>query len=405
MNICKFLIAENRLVDLYKLARFTYRVGEPIMNDTQYEVVNKAVIDNNLSDLHKQTYDDDEIPYELLNEFKLNNLIYKNNESREKYLQYLDGEKSLSIRSVETYKDAYEFFMNSRGVEKIISTKVNGINTKSLYVAEEDSKLAISMSRGRKGNGFDLTKNISRVIPVKLQNAEYDVTVFCEAYVENSKLAIVSEGQKDTLVTERSGAISMLRRDYPDSAYNHLKVLAFNAEGLSNKISRTLEILKDNNFEVVPYRVIGGDEVPTDYSEFCIWIKSLMDTLYKEQVDREIPADGLVVQINDLNFDDNVKAQYSDRNVALKFEHWSYKYYKGIVKKIIIEQKAVNCSIRLEIHPIKTEDNCQARFVNAHSLGILVSEGIVEGSEIYFERNSGAINILLYGQKLKQLLG
>ena len=101
----------------------------------------------------------------------------------------------------------------------------------------------------------------------------------------------------------------------------------------------------------------------------------------------------------------NQKNQYSDRQLALKFEQWSFKCYKGIVKSIIWEQKRVYASCRLQIETMQTDDGCSADFINCFNFSILVNNDIHVGSEIYYVRNSDAVNILVYGDKLKELLG
>lgn len=57
-------------------------------------------------------------------------------------------------------------------------------------------------------------------------------------------------------------------------------------------------------------------------------------------------------------------------------------------------------SCRVKIKPIKTADSCSAEYINVFNPSILISQGINVGSEIEFERNSGAVNILLYGKRL-----
>ena len=53
---------------------------------------------------------------------------------------------------------------------------------------------------------------------------------------------------------------------------------------------------------------------------------------------------------------------------------------------------------------MKTSDGCDAKIVNVHNPRILIDNGYKVGSEIYYERQSGTINTLLYGDKLKKIL-
>ena len=115
---------------------------------------------------------------------------------------------------------------------------------------------------------------------------------------------------------------------------------------------------------------------------------------------QHIPSDGLVLEINDLNYIAPVHNQYSDRNIAIKLNHWKFNKYTGVVTDIIIEQQKVKASCRVTIEPILTDDGCSARVINVYNPRVLITENINIGSKIEFERNSGAINSLLYGKRL-----
>lgn len=129
----------------------------------------------------------------------------------------------------------------------------------------------------------------------------------------------------------------------------------------------------------------------------------MLDYFYERN--RGIPSDGVVLEVNDLKFTGHQTAQYSTRQLALKFEHWSFKLYKGIVREIIWEQQRVYASCRLRIEKMQTDDGCSAEFINCYNFSILAMEGITIGSEVYYVRNSQAVNVLVYGTDLDRLLG
>ncbi len=89
-NIVKTLVEQNRFDSLFILARFMYRVGSPIINDSKYNMIeNKFLETGYLKEYTSRTYDDDPIPYKLLREFNLENYIPKDLVSS-KYIEHFD---------------------------------------------------------------------------------------------------------------------------------------------------------------------------------------------------------------------------------------------------------------------------------------------------------------------------
>ena len=65
------ILASKRLGDIFILARYFYRIGEPIISDQVYEKIVAAVKHfrpENLVAYLDRTYDDDPVPIELLKE-------------------------------------------------------------------------------------------------------------------------------------------------------------------------------------------------------------------------------------------------------------------------------------------------------------------------------------------------
>lgn len=402
------LIDAGRIEDLYKLARFTYRVGEPIISDSDYEFVDSYIKESQLLiDYVYRSYDDDPIPMKLIDEFKLNYLLPSFSKTSEQYADFLDGEKSLSIRPIDNYREAYNYCMGTKNYVKTLSIKINGVNIKGVVSRENDEKNLtpkVFKTRGRNGESFDVTRNMCRVFN---NSANLDVDLLYitgESYVRQDAIGSLVSPSGIQITVPRSGAMSMLRTDYKDEDYKCLKYKIFRCEGLSGSNYDNLQILKDVGYDVVPMIRIEPSEIPSEYDQFCIWMKEKMDYFYDICEKESIQADGLVFDVDDVNFDGLINGQYSDKNIALKFEYWSHKYYIGTVKEIVIEQQAVNCSVVLQIEPLKLDDGSTARRVNLHSLGILLSEKIGVGSKVYFKRHSEVYNVLVYGQELKELL-
>ena len=402
------LVESERIVDLYKLARFCYRVGEDLIDDAAYEMVEGIIKSGNLSPLVNQTYDDDDVPYDLLEEFNLTHLVYSGEqEGMSEYEQVLSSDKSMSIKALDNYEDVFDFFNSVRGNDLFVSAKVNGCSSRSVY-KDEDYK--VTMTRGRKENSrpINITRNASRVVPSKLKSSIEDSVkvVYGEFAVDDDKYELIPRIKGgNPFTSSRMAALSILRVDVPNEWYNSLKLYAFNADGLSDTLEGTFLELKNSGFSTPPGFLVKAEEVPEDFEEFRIWLKDrVLTPLYLECKDKNIPTDGVVVEVNDRTYVGTINNQYVSKNCALKLEYWSHKYYMGIVKNIIIEQQAVNASVVIEIEPIKTEDNVVARRVQTYNLSYLVDNNICIGAPVYFIRNSEAISVLLTGKALDEAL-
>lgn len=391
------LLDNNRFTDLYILARFMYRVGESILDNKQYDELERVLVSNKVLDVYtSRTYDDDPIPYELIKEFGLTQYI-PNLGSTSKYSDYLNAEKSLSIQPLISYKEIYKFVMEKKQ-DFIFMLKIDGINNKSLFINDH---LELAMTRGRSGDGFDITKNLSRIIPTTLSTGLEEVKVFSETFVYEELLELLRKKYgKDKYKTPKSSAISMLRVAHDDNDYSAMESLAFNIEGVPGLQTKEeqLKYIKELGFNTVPYLVAKWEEVPQVFEEFVEWLEIICDRFFKET--GVFPSDGLVLDVNNLNYEDSINNQYSNRNIAIKLSHWSFDRYRGIVEEILIEQQRVKCSCRARIKPVGTSDGCTATLVNLHNPRIILENNIKIGSTIIFERNSGAINSLVYGNKL-----
>ena len=269
----------GRLGDIYVLARYFYRIGNPIMQDSVYEKYVAWVKANpkGLEDYLQRTYDDDPIPYALLQELGVPVEEPSTQMSQKKWelVQYLNEEKSLSIDSVTEYKEAFAFFNSYRIQQKdlMASLKMDGVNAKSLYL---DGKRELSLSRGRNGNSFDFTQTIAPVLPYSLTKAPTELKVYTECYVDYDYLSeLKRKYDKDKYKMAKSAAISLLRVQHQPEDYKHLHAVVINVEGLGMPtMEETFRYMQDAGFEVPEYKLIRYQEIPERFEEFCNWLKS-----------------------------------------------------------------------------------------------------------------------------------
>lgn len=400
------LIDKQEYIPVYMLARYYYRIGKPIISDAFYDEIEQKLKSIDafkplLEPYFTRTYDDDPVPVALLNSLGLQEEV-EDNTDRSELFAYLDEEKTLSISSVTSYEDAYEFLMNKKslGLDVMSSLKMDGISTKVLYLI---NKIALALSRGRNGTGFDFTDTVKNVLPNTADSGMELFRITGESFVEPDKLNILREQfNADGYKTAKSSAISMLRVKHPTEYYKYVHTIIYNAEGLAPTLDETFQKLEELGFQAVPHKLIKHEDIPTDFEKFKVWLlEDVFKPIRKMQDALGMPADGLVLEVNSLDWAGEINNQYSTRQLACKFEYWAFERYTAIVEDIVWEQRRVKASIRLKIKPMYTDDMCEAKVINGFNLGILIENDIKVGDTIVFERNSGAVNILIHGKSLE----
>lgn len=393
---------------VYVLSRYFYRIGEPVVSDAFYNQMEKIIREkyyDTFKDYLERTYDEDPIPYEFLEEMGVTPVVPTTSEERRELYEYLNEDKSFSIASVTSYEEAYEFFrsLKNNQLDFSVSLKVDGVNTKSLY---KDGCFALSLSRGRdEGDSFDYTDNEAKVLPPRFETGQKLLKVTGESYVEDDWLPELRRKNRkpNGYVSGKSSAISLLRVRHDDEDYKHLRTRVFSAEGIADTMEEMFNKLEEAGFDTVPHFIKGWQEIPDNFDSFKVWLKQeVFDKIW--EAGEGIPSDGVVVEVNDLHWVGTQHNQYVSRQLALKFEQWSYQIYKGVIKDIKIEQRRVYKSVRVEIEPLRTSDGNQARIINSFNPSILINNDLYVGKIVYFERNSNAFNSVIYGDRLQQLM-
>lgn len=403
------LLSEKRYFDIWILARYFYRIGEaPIITDSVYDRMTNLFKEKCYDELHAyldRTYDDDPIPYDLLEEIGVRPYVPVTKIGRNDLFDLLNEDKSLSIDSIVNYRSAYDFLMDKvdNKLDVVASLKMDGVNVKSLY---QSGKFSLSLSRGRASNSFDFTDQAAYVLPAFINNDLSELRVTGECFVVKEGLEkLRAKYAQDKYKTSKSAAISLLRVKHSINDYKDLRLKVFAAEGLADTVIKTFEILKSFGFDVVPYLFIPWDTIPKDYDDFCIWLRdAVFQQMHEAQLAGDMPADGVVLEVNNYGWQDTISNQYSNRQIACKFDFWAFESYKAIVKEIVIVQRRVTASVRVKIEPMQTNDACEAKIINIFNPSILIHNDIKVGDFVYFERNSGAVNILIHGKRLDDLL-
>lgn len=286
----------------------------------------------------------------------------------------------------------------------MFSLKVDGVNTKMLYV---DGHFALSLSRGRAdGDSFDYTDNSAKVVPAVLKSGKKMMKVTGESFVTGEGLPVLREryGKPAGYVSGKSSATSMLRVEHAFEDYKYLKTLIFSAEGLADTLGETFSLLEQSGFSTVPHKLVQWQDIPGTAKEFEEWAETEIFS-YFLKAGKGIPSDGIVAEVNDLNWTGTQHNQYLSRQLALKFGPWAYQVYRGVITGIRIEQRRVYKSVRIEIEPLVTADGNTAKIINSFNPSILIENDLYVGKTVYFERNSNAFNSVVYGSRLQQIAG
>ncbi|KSV58270.1 hypothetical protein [Acetivibrio ethanolgignens] len=399
------LLNSERMCDVYRLARYMYRIGEPIIEDVVYDRLEawlkSSEEGSSVSEFFTRTYDDDPVPEDLLAEVGIRPVYAVPTQGRQELYRYLNEDKSKSIKAITEMKDAYPFFqfLREQHLDFIASLKTDGVNTKMLYL---DDKFRLSLSRGRNGDSFDYTDNSAKVMPQSLNFGKPELRIWGESYVEDSAKQYLQQKYNKPYATAKSSAISMLRVPHELVDYKYLHTLVFSAPGLAKTQHETFEILRNAGLTTVPYLWLRWNDIPESYEEFKLWIAEILDMIH--QKGEGIPSDGVVIEVDDLSYEPDVHGQYLSTQIALKFSHWSFQFYSGVITDIHVTQRRVYQAVTVSIEPMYTKDGCAARVINVFNPAQLINNGLNVGSRVYFEKNSGAVNIMLHGEKLARLL-
>lgn len=390
--------------ELYVLARYFYRVSDQILTDAEYSELEEKISSlPEAQDFLGRVYDEDPVPILLLERFGLKPEHRALEGERLRLAALFDEDKTLSIEPVTAYRPIYDFCMRYRNLEKDImaSVKQDGVNCKIPYI---DHVFRLGLSRGRHAvQCLDYTDGLKQYLPQKINFGGKETLLIGETYVLEDKLPYLREKYGKPFVTPKSTALSGLQVLMDHEDYQFFETRIFYADGVGDTMEEMFNILEENGFLTPAHKLIHWEDVPVNFDEFCAWFKDEYLT-YLYEVSKGTPSDGVVLEVDDRMYDGELYDKYSTRQLACKLEYWAHKYYVGTVKKIHVKQQRVYASVRIEIEPMKTEDGANAHFLTGYNLGILIGNGIHKGSVVYYERNSSAINSIIYGERLKHLL-
>lgn len=178
-------------------------------------------------------------------------------------------------------------------VQCVVSDKMDGISC--LLVYDNDGKFQIAYSRGNGTEGADISRHISKIANVP-QQVNGRMVVRAEIEVDETNFQKVREkvtrhSSKDQYKNARNMVAGLMnRKENPEFVYDYMSVVAYEVLG-ENSLSKSaqLEKLKRNNFNVVPYTILLGNELTDEILANHIDFR-------REQSDFAI--DGIVIEVD-----------------------------------------------------------------------------------------------------------
>lgn len=355
----------NEKEALYKEACKYYALGQPIMTDAEFDVLEQELIElgSDLPDSVSEDFDDS----------------YEQNEVGADYLTF-------SIKPIKTYQEAKEYFLRHKGETFTATPKIDGVCVKNLF---DVGHYLESSSRNRKSKtAIDFTEAMRAIVP-KLDLTK-QVTVTGEAYVLQKDLQILRDVYgKDKYVLPRSAAISLLRN--PEKHREHIHLLNFKAFATSNTLSshqEELDWLQSLGFQT-PKSVVFQIDWDIDFETQVNNIMNLAD-------DPSLPTDGIVIQVNSHEFSSEATGKYLDTQIALKLGKWGGNVFEGVVIGLEFTEAKGNKGCVLLIEPLRLPDGVTQTRINAYNPGILERLNVSVGSVVKFRRESENSCNLIY---------
>lgn len=330
----------------YIIARWAYSIGQPIMDDATYNILDKAMrVQFPDNPYCNRSWSSDPCPTELL----------KQNGYGEMIKAVVLSDKTESIPSLNSDFDIrmeYERMHTTHSV----SYKEDGWNVQASYYNNE---LVTVQTRGRSCDALDASC-LSELIPKRIpESGKVLVTMECTIPDSEFKLFMQRYG-----VTSQRGAVSTALAN-PHWSLPHICVHAHGVR-MHKAVEDKFELLKSWGFQVPMYAWVST------YSELMGQLVAFSN--YKDQYG--IPTDGVVVEGNHTR--------------ALRVKAWEEPVYRSYIQRYEESYGPHSISIQCLIHPIKLPNSVQSR-LPATNLRRIVDLNLRPGAPIAFRIASSAI--------------
>jgi DNA ligase (NAD+) len=253
-----------------------YTSGKPIMDDHTYDTLEEI--------LKKKS------PYHRLFS-KVGNTNFNTGFDKKKHTMPMG-----SLNKVNLYADLVHYFRLKKipsNSKFVVEPKCDGI---SLEIEYKDRKLADAITRGDGRMGDVITQNVVRMKNfVEKFSASFTGSVRCEIVVTNKDFGNLNKISDESYSNSRNAASGISQRlDGKFSEYCSLfAVDVYSPEMEFDSEENKIKFLKNHGFTTVDSFVCSNlDEIEKIYQKFLI----------KDRNDYPFEIDGLVIKLNDLEF-------------------------------------------------------------------------------------------------------
>lgn len=330
----------------YVISRWAYSVGQPIIADAEYTVLDRAMKASYPNNPYcSRAWSSDPCPVAILKEYGYEDLI--------KAVVLSDKSESIpSLNSLYEVRTAYEFMRTPHTV----SFKLDGWNIQASYY---NGDLINIQTRGRSTDAMD-AGTLEPLIPKRIPEMGR-VLVIMECTVPNQEF----QWFKDNFgVTSQRGAVSTALAN-PDRCLEHI---AIHAHGVrcSSMVADKFTLLKAWGFDVPMYAWVNN------YHALLEQVKAFSD--FKDGYG--FPTDGLVVE--------------GDATNALRVYAWEEPIFQSFITGYQETYGPHSIAIQCTIHPIRLPNSVQKQ-LPATNLSRIINLNLRPGYPVAFRIASSAI--------------
>lgn len=303
--------------DFFILARWTYSIGQPIMEDAEYTQLLDAMTAMSPDDEYvNRSWSSDPCPTELLKRIGHEEWIYA----------VVLSDKTESIPSLNS---EYDFRNELEKLHKpaTLSMKLDGWNIQINYY---NGNIVNIKTRGRSSDAVDVTA-LNRFVPQTIP-IQGKCKIVCELTISKSSFQIckVEFGN----VSSRSAVSTVLARP---NRYDLLSITAFDIHGCDLNGRCKFDVLKDCGFSTPPFYIANDFE----------GVRESLKLLSDEADEYDQPTDGVV-------YDGEVRR-------AIRLMHWEEPIYKSYVTGYMEQYGPYRISPSVLIRPVYRQGYEQKR--------------------------------------------
>lgn len=397
------------------IARYMYANGITYISDAEYDDYCKALADSGV--ILNPIYEDDSVPYEAFEQIKgyskkdtddylANQGITVINQAQTSSLfantaqdlDFLAESASLSINAVHKFEEAFSWFIEHQDEEIVISTKIDGINTRRGYMLCGDHlEYRAALTRGRSSDPINITDNMRIISPKTVIGCNESLVVYSETVVKSAFIDEANQRYDSTYTIPRGLAMAMMRvaDKFAIEDYENLKSFVFRVDWGKTLVDG-LELARKLGFDVVPYVTYTYKGEP--FADFKQQMEQIILQLKTATDSMDIVTDGMVAEVNDrISFSSGeISNNYSSANIALKIGLWEPGVYSSKVVDLDLSPQFDRCACVAIVEPVIASGGQTVSRVNCYNPSILFEHNILPGSTIRFEyKNETTVNIIL----------